>query len=544
MAGLSLLSAGNSWSDELKDVLVVSIAPLDDLLSDVKYIGELANQPGWHDIAKGSLANIGQGLKGLDRSRPWGALVTSDGEQFGYVGVLPVSSLKDLLKGLEGFVGKAKKSGSIYELNPPASGMPIFVKEQGKWAFIGQSAEALEAVPADPAVALSDLTGRGYDIGIRANCANIADKHKEMAIGFMEQGMQQGMQKTDDESDEEHEARQKMMELQLEQMKKAINELDEISLGLLVDSSAKHGRMEMVVSGKEGTDMAKELSGYKSIDSKYSGFWDKAAAVTAQFCMAIPPEAAERAVEQALPMKDQMIDTITANDEIESEEDKELVKKLANFFFDQLIATIKKGKYDLGMKVDMGGNQLSMVGGAFVADGTKFEEMLRELDAEVKKKEGSKYPGIKFDAAKVGSVELHAITVPVPEDEEEARKMFGENLNLIVGTGPTDIFVSLGKDAKALLETAVKGVSSSAKTSDLPIKARISLAQVLEFASSVSEEAKVELASNIIKESPDADGILLTAEFEDGKEKVQYTLEEGVLRLLSRSAELAEENNE
>ena len=544
LAALSFLAPAAASAADSKDVLVVSVAPLDDLLNDLKYIGELANQPGWHDIAKGSLANIGQGLKGLDKARPWGAIVTTDGENFGYVGVLPVTSLKDLLKGLEQFVGKAKSAdGGAYQLTVPGSGMPVFVKEVGKWAYIGQNADAFDSLPADPSKAFGDLTGRGYDVGLRANCANVSEAHKQMALGFIEQGMQQGMAQQENESEAQYEARQKMMEMQMEQMKKAFAELDELSLGLSVDSSAKHGRLEMVVSGQEGTDMAKELNGYTAIDSKYSSFWDKAAAASMQLCMGIPKEAADRASEQIEPMKKQIIDSVAENDEIESEEDKELVRDALSFVLDQVVETVKKGKYDSGFKMDMAEKNMSMIAGAFVADGTKFEEFFRDMDKRLKAKD-SKYPGIKFDSGKSGSVDLHTLSVPIPDDEEEAQEIFGDSLTVMIGTGPSDVFFSLGKNAKEAIDDAVKGVSSSGKKSDLPLRARVSLGPILKFASSVTQEAKVELASNIIKESPDADGVLITAAFEDGKEKVQYTLEEGVLRLISRSAELNEAGDE
>src|SRR5947209_13540886 len=93
-------TATAAGADETKPVAVVSIAGYDAIMKDIGLIGKLANQPEAVQQIDTMLKMFtqGQGVKGLDVKRPWGAAISTD-DQNSLIPLvfIPVSDLKQLL---------------------------------------------------------------------------------------------------------------------------------------------------------------------------------------------------------------------------------------------------------------------------------------------------------------------------------------------------------------------------------------------------------------------------------------------------------------
>src|SRR4029077_8894680 len=100
-------------------VVVLTLAGYDELHGDLEFIGEIAEFP---DLAKSvdgiiAFATQFQGLTGLDKSKPLGVGVTTDGVQFQPLAFVPVTDLKKLFGALAGNLGKPTDAGDgIWEI--------------------------------------------------------------------------------------------------------------------------------------------------------------------------------------------------------------------------------------------------------------------------------------------------------------------------------------------------------------------------------------------------------------------------------------------
>ena len=70
-------NAQNAASPTMKSMVVVSISGYDELKADVGFLGEIVGKP---DLAESvdkilDMFTQGQGLAGLDKSKPWGVAV-------------------------------------------------------------------------------------------------------------------------------------------------------------------------------------------------------------------------------------------------------------------------------------------------------------------------------------------------------------------------------------------------------------------------------------------------------------------------------------
>ena len=148
---------------------VLSLPGYNNLLDDAAYLGKLADRPELDKILTGVVAMVTQGkeLVGLDKTRPWGAMLQTDGQTvFGY-GLLPVTNLKKLLAVLEPITGGVEsQDGGLFLIKPKRPGQKRFyVKEQAGWAFVSDRPEQLAGVLADPAPLLAGLA-QHYEVAL------------------------------------------------------------------------------------------------------------------------------------------------------------------------------------------------------------------------------------------------------------------------------------------------------------------------------------------------------------------------------------------
>ena len=75
----------------MKTVAAVACTNYDNLINDVTFIGSLIGQPNIAQSMEGSIAAIteGKGLAGVDKTKPWGLILQTDGMQFLPVVCLP-----------------------------------------------------------------------------------------------------------------------------------------------------------------------------------------------------------------------------------------------------------------------------------------------------------------------------------------------------------------------------------------------------------------------------------------------------------------------
>ncbi|MEO0530759.1 MAG: hypothetical protein AAF266_09330, partial [Planctomycetota bacterium] len=188
----------------LQTVAVAALAGYNPLLEDVDFIGELGGRPATADMVEGMLAFFtgGRGLEGLDKSRPLGVVLQTDGASFTPLACLPVADLTPMLELAENFGFEPIDAGNgVYELELPEQ--VIYFQQVGEWTFVAQNAAALDQAPADPGQMLKKLVEQ-YDLGITLMAQNVPDMYRQIALEQLRQGMEDSLQQEEDESDEDY----------------------------------------------------------------------------------------------------------------------------------------------------------------------------------------------------------------------------------------------------------------------------------------------------------------------------------------------------
>ena len=177
-----------------KPVAVLSIASYDRLMTDIAFIGNLTGNPDLDKNLEGmiQLFTQGQGLAGLDRKRPLGVTLTTDGLQFQPLVVLPVTNLKQLLEALAGLVGEAarrrRRRVRARRVQPEdlrqgeATTGPICRSRPKRWPNCRKTGGKLFAG-----------LDKSYDIAGRLHVQNVPEVFRTMIIDQLRVGVEAGL---------------------------------------------------------------------------------------------------------------------------------------------------------------------------------------------------------------------------------------------------------------------------------------------------------------------------------------------------------------
>jgi hypothetical protein len=532
----------------MKTVAVVGAASYNDLVGDVNFIGSLADRPELGQMLQGTIALFtqGRGLEGIDQSKPWGVILQTDGQQFMPVACLAVTDLDKVLTIVKGFGAQVQDGADGAKQIALPSGQTVHVKHAGGWAYIAQAESALASLPADPLAELNKIVSE-YDLGARVAAQNVPQQYRQMAVQAMKAGMEDGLKKKDDESDEQYESRRKMAEAQIKQLEQMVNEIDEVTAGWAIDSAQQTTFVDFTYRFLPGSKMAQQIAGYGQPKTNFAGFYQPDAAATLSFASQADPAMIKENIEQMQAtmdtMRKQAEKAIDEEDDIPDDETRAAVKAAMSDFLDAFQATIESGQMDGGASLQLGADKLTLVAAAQIKEPGKFEGGLKKL-AELAAKEPD-FKGVQWNAANHEGVNFHTMSIPVPEDEAQARKMFGEQVDVAVGIGSDAVYVALGNDNLAAVNKAIDDSKANPGKAVPPFEFSLSLGQVMEFLAANPHEGNPEMFRSIAdmlnSDAQGRDHVRASGTLIENGLKYHFEAEEGVLRAIGKAAMMAQQ---
>lgn len=467
---LLLCGASRSTAEDPKPVIVASATSLDRLLSNVDKLGEMAESQALTNIVKFSAANF---TKGVDKTKPAGVLVTSDGLGFRTVGFVPVTDFKAVMTTLRG----EDAGDGAYEVRLGRG--RAFAKQQGNWAYLSDNIDSLTDLPADPQKLLNGQE-KEYDICVRALIQNIPEHMRDLAMGALKSGVQQA-DRLDGETEEEFKARMETATAAIDQIVTVIDDTEHVTLGWSVDDKEKKTFVDLNWVAKSGSQTSKKLAAYDNATTRFAGFLQDDAAGRLNIAGKISKEDADQSVAAMKSVRDQMLKEIEKEANFRSDEQRAAVKDAFNNVMDALAATIDSGKVDMAASVALKPDALSVVVGGHVADAAKVEKALKDI-VEVAKDEPG-FPGMEFNADSHAGARFHTMSIPVPD--QDAVKFLGEKFDLVVGFDANSVYFSCGKDAIANLKKAIDASKAAGEKEVAPLEFSVAAGPIVNFAASM-----------------------------------------------------------
>ena len=159
-----------------------------------------------------------------------------------------------------------------------------------------------------------------------------------------------------------------------------------------------------------------------------------------------------------------------------------------NGVLDVLDRTVKEGKTEIGASVVLAPKSFQFVAAVRVADGRALADAFQKL-FELARQQPD-VPDVKFYADKHGDVDFHTLTVPVSERDAETRKVLGDELDVVIGTGPQCLYFALGKASDQLLKRAIDKSAEAAGQTVPPLHLHVAVKPLVMFLSSLDASAE------------------------------------------------------
>lgn len=537
VAVASLLAPASAWAQGKKPAVIVSITKLDKLMGDIGYLTRAAGAPEFGGIVQ---LMAGPYLQGLDTKKPAGIFLQFAGPQPTGVAFIPVSNLDIVLQQLENTNIEVEDAGdNLKKINTPQK--PIFLKSKDGWVFISDSVENLANLPADPAKLLGGLNDR-YNIAVQVNVRTIPEELIDMVVSEMKNGFERALE---NETDEAKKALQeKVGRQQVESMARLFQESDQITVGWGVDSQAGKTFLDFGMTAVAGSKLAQQMDAYKKLKSSFAGLELPNAAASLRFTAPVAKEDIDNAREGLKAVREQAVGAIEHDNNLNDDSAKQAAKQVVTALFDVTLATLEAGKVDGGAAILLEDETVKVVLGGFVADGKIVQDQLKKL-ADLAKKGGDEVPveDLKFNAENYKSVDFHTFSVPIPSEEKQAQDVFGESLDVVVGTGKQSAFLAFGDESVDLLKKVIDASATASQKEVLPFQLNIALAPIMEFAASLDEDEMLKLLASTIKKSEGKDHIRVTQKSVDRGTSVRLEIEEGVLQLIGTAAKAQNQRN-
>ena len=532
--------AQDTSSEELKTVLTVSVAGYDGVMKSVDALAKAAGVPEMTMLPKMMLGGPA-GPGGLDGSKPLGLILQTDGRQFPAMVFAPITDAEEFLKFLKGFVKDIPEpdADGVYEVE--AAGRSVFIQQKDGWAFAVVEQAQLANTPADPATLLGGMAEE-YAVAIRAQVGNIPKELRDSAMQMMQFAASAGSQRNEDETDEQYALRQKMTQQSLEGVKKLVEEMDSLTIGLGVDATDGAIHLDTALTAIEGTSLADDMADTAGLKSAFTGFFSPNAALTFR----VTGKLSETDVNQMLQILE--VAKSQGKEAIESEGLGEAQTRQALEIGAELLAvaeeTINGRSIDGGMSLVAGDNGIALIGGGHVAGGAKLEEIFKKVVEQAKKEEPDIDQFLKMNAAQHEGVRFHTLAVPAALVFEDGvpPAYADSDIKITVGFGDSAVYMAHGPDPVALLKAAIDRSAAAPDAAVVPAQFALSaraIGSLLEIIGA-SEEADIppELIA-VLKQAGDQDHVLISAEGIPNGMKTSVRVEGGVLKVIGAAAKAA-----
>ena len=525
------LAAAPAAAEAPKPALMIAFAGYDQLTSDLKAIDQIDSHLGLSAKFDEFLNKATNGgLDGLDKSRPWGVMVSiGESDEPTAVGYLPVTDLKKLMAAIPVPGGETPSANAKGVYKIPSGPRTIYAKQKGAWAVLSDDEGSLDEAAADPSPLISDLAKK-YLVAVRGNVQNVPAVRRQTFLNTL-RGMVQFAMSAQGVNEEQ----QANIKQAFDQLDKLSKELKTLVIGLGFDAESKSIFLDVETRAVEGSELAAKSRLMKEAKTNFAGFALPGAAVTLLAAGTTDDADVAQAKQMLKGAKAAIVKQLDDNDEL-GDKRRDLAKQLLNDVFDVLNKTVALKKSDAGLAVVLD-DRPAVVGGWMIAGGKKLDAALRKLAKAIEDESPELGQMIKLDAEEYEGVKFHVATIPVPP-AGGAHEVFGETVQVVIGVSDSRLYFGAGKEPIATIKKAIEASKEDPEKSIPPMELVVSAAPIAKFLAKTvpapNEAARKKakkFAEQIAKQSG-KDRLTMTVKPVDDGAVMRLTLEPGALKTI------------
>ena len=512
-------------------ILVVNIASIDRVLTDVDYMFKTAERPEMMNLVTGFIANTVGDLKGMNRQKPFGVMV------FLAPGLppiptpvvyVPVDGIEELMKIVEAGPVKPRKvdgKEGHYELNGGGRrGQKFYCVVKKGYAYLTNDSNKhmLEAELPEPAAYAEPMAAR-HDLGVSVLIKNVPVTIRTVLLTFLRQSTEAQLQQRDTESEAAYKMRRANGLSTVEFIEQVMTQCEQFQFGIDASQERKNVEIDLLMDAMPDSELAKlskDLAGRKSY---FSPLFNDGQPLTVSASWKMDKRERKAAVAMVEAMKIGLA--------------KELPEGTApgvDPLFDSLKATAEQGDMDFCVQFQpTATKEFVFLGGLRVVGGESFGKGLAQLLTAVQGREELDKVELNVDSHE--GIVFHRLAAKnVPQREQRA---YGGSPGVYLGTSSQTLWFSVGTDqAMPSLKTAITQIQAGNATTPgggtaYPFQMILHTAPWLNLpATSDDESSRQEFGKKAFKS--DSDALRISVQPTETGTRTRAVLDEGFIKLI------------
>ena len=518
---VSMLPIGKAFSQSAPEpAVVISIAKFDEQMNDVNY---LLTASGFAQMKFMAGAMIKGYTKGLDSERDAGVMLflNEDSEEPDVLGFVPVDDIDEMLDVISGFA--EVDEGEDVTTIVTDDGQEMMIREKDGVAFFSNKSDMLAELPDEPGKLLGDLPSK-YNLSAKLFAQRIPQKMRDQVLDLIRESSEDTFDNFDD--DVKAEFQKKNLEMQIKQMEMLFRDSDSVIIGMTADEKSKALVMDIDFTALPDTQLAERMAISKESDkSRFTGFLLDGAAFTQNAIARVHPDDAEQYATMLQDLQKAGIKELDQEADL-TEEELNQVKKSVGELVDVINGTLEEGLIDGGAVLMLEEGSINFAAGGQISDPQKLEGTIKDLVVMAEEKMGEEIE-VNLNSGSHKNVTLHEVVLQIPDEEEEMRDAFGDQITVVVGIGKKEAYLGAGSNPVALLK---KAMDSESETKDM-MQYNLNIAPILKFTASMEGDPNVEAMAKALEEAGN-DRIQMTSNLIENGMKMRFEMQDGILGLI------------
>jgi hypothetical protein len=440
----------NQAQDQPQPAVVISIAEMDRQTAVANY---LISAAGFPDLKFFAQTMIRQYTKGIDGKKPAGVLMyfSEQVEVPEFLAFMPMTNLEDFLDLVSTMADVDEEDGMSVISTP--DGMELMVKEIGNYAFMASNQEMFAMAPADPAAFLGDQPQQ-YNLSAKIFGNRIPAALRNLVLDQIRESYEEQLLLMDEDS-----LQAELQEYNWQQLERYLTEMESILVGINADPEAKKILFDFQVVAENGSDLAQRFERIRKaeIQSMTSGFLLPDAAMTFHSCSQLEPEDIQQYKSMLESFPATMREELQEDDYTDQE--VELFVGAAEDAIRAIVETAEKGILDVGAVLVAGEQEMNFAAGVQVVNPRQLEDVVKRLVPTLEDKLAGQIQ-VQLNSGSYKDVTFHQFAVEIPDFDDEALAVFGEELNLVIGVGQKMVYLGLGSDPELLIRQVMDNAVS------------------------------------------------------------------------------------
>jgi hypothetical protein len=512
-------------------ILVVNVASLERVLTDVDYMFKVAERQDMMDLVTGWIADQVGDLKGLNRQRPFGVMLfLAPGLPPTPTPVLyvPVDGVDDLMKVLETNNLRKVKPGKIegkeghYEIVGRRGRIYVVLKNGYAYLTNDSNKHMLEAELPEPA-AIAEPMAAKYDLGISVFIKTIPLPIKTFLLAIFRRQAEADLQQRDSEPEAAYKMRRANGLSTIEFIEQMFMQVEQFQLGFDASAERKNVEIELLMDATPDSELAKHTKTLAGRKSHFAPLFNDGEPLTVSASWKMD----KRERKAAAGMVEAMQIGLS----------KELPDGTAPSvapLFESLKATADEGEMDFCVQFHPVANQqFVFYGGLRLIGGESFAKGLEQLLTAVQGREELDKVILNADTHQ-GIVFHQLVAKNVPQREQ---RTYGGVPSVYLGSSSQTLWFAVGADeALTTLKSAIDQIQTASATepsggSAYPFQMILHTAPWLNLpAENDDEVSRQDFAKQALKDQSDA--LRISVQPTESGTRSRAVLDEGFIKLV------------